>query len=246
MAGDCCLSWQDVRNIAGSCIRPGGFLLTERALQFCSLPRGSHVADIGCGAGGTLDYLERNGLCDAVGLDYSATLLKEAIPRLASMQLVRGQAESLPFRNSFFDALFCECVLSVLDERMKALHESARVLREGGFLILSDVFAAKSTAPGRPEAHSHWLGAGEALEKDDLVGFLKESGFSLLLWEEHEILLKEFVATMILAGVRLSDLWNCSERSDGTKTGRRELSYFLLVARKGALQVVAGGGKDGR
>jgi len=236
MAVDRCLSWQNVRNIAGSCIRPGGSLLTERALQFCSLPRGSHVADIGCGAGGTLDYLERSGLCDAVGLDYSATLLKEAIPRFASMRLVRGQAESLPFKNSFFDALFCECVLSVLGERIKALHECVRVLREGGFLILSDVFAARSTALHRPAAHSHLPGAGRVLEKDDLVGFLNENGFSLLLWEEHEMLLKEFAATMILAGVSLSDLWNCSEESDGTKTNRRGLSYFLLVARKGPLR----------
>ena len=48
------------------------------------LPEGSRVADIGCGAGETLEHLEGAAIYRPVGLDYSEALLEEAIPRLGS------------------------------------------------------------------------------------------------------------------------------------------------------------------
>ena len=63
-------------------------------------------------------------------------------------------------------------------------------------------------------------------------GPLTRLGFSLLLWEEHERLLKEFVARMILAGERLPDPWGCRQGQEKRKANRPQISYFLLVARK--------------
>ena len=68
--------------------------------------------------------------------------------------------------------------------------------------------------------------------KKDLLGLVTRLGFSLLLWEEHERFLKEFVARMILAGEHLPDPWGCRRRQEGTKTVRMGISYFLLLARK--------------
>ncbi len=209
---DCSFDRPEIRQISGPCIRPGGPVLTGRALDICGLPQGSRVADIGCGAGGTLEYLERKGLFRPVGLDHSETLLGEAVPRLASGPLVRGRAEILPFKKGSFDALFCECVLSLLfGERTAALEEFARVLREGGFLIVSDIFGRGSPENGQPEAKPQGLPAKGLLAKEDLLGLLTRLGFSLLLWEEHGRLLKEFVARMILGGVRPTDLWGCGQ-----------------------------------
>ena len=232
MTIDCSFDWEEVRRIAGPCIRPGGPVLTERALEICSLPPGARVADIGCGAGGTLEHLEQTGVYCSVGLDYSETLLGEAVPRLVSGRLVRGRAETLPFKNVFFDALFCECVLSILGDRITALREFARVLKEGGFLIVSDVFGRGDPGQGQPETLSQALRANGLVAKEDLLGLLEKLGFSLLLWEEHQRLLKEFAARMILAGERLPDTWGCRQRQEGKKTGPSEISYFLLVARK--------------
>jgi hypothetical protein len=61
MTIDCSFSWPEIRRIAGPCIKPGGPNLTERALEICSLPPGSRVADIGCGASETLEHLEQSG-----------------------------------------------------------------------------------------------------------------------------------------------------------------------------------------
>jgi SAM-dependent methyltransferase len=232
MTIDCSFIWPEIRRIVGPCIRPGGPLLTKRALEVCGLPPGARIADIGCGAGGTLEHLEQTGVYWSVGLDYSETLLGEAVPRLASGRLVRGRAEMLPFKKGSFDALFCECVLSILGERMTALRECARVLKEGGFLIVSDVFSQGGPGQGRLEERSQRLPAKGRLAKEDLLGLLTRLGFSLLLWEEHERLLKEFAARMILAGVRLPYPWVCGQGQERKKTDRPGISYFLLVALK--------------
>ncbi len=246
MTIDCSFNWPEIRRIAGQCMRPGGPVLTERALEACGLHPGSRVADIGCGGGETLEHLERTGVYRSVGLDYSEPLLGEAVPRLGSGRLVRGRAEALPFKKGSFDALFCECVLSILSDRITALREFARVLKEGGFLIVSDVFGQGGPGQGRLEEKSQRLLAKGLLAKADLLGLLTRLGFSLLLWEEHERLLKEFVARMILADVRLPYPWACRQGQEGKKTDRPGISYFLLVARKGgcAFQSVGNNGDD--
>ena len=228
----CSFNWPEIRRTAGQCVRPGGPVLTERALGACGLPPGSRVADIGCGGGETLEHLERTGVYRSVGLDYSEPLLGEAVPRLGSGRLVRGRAEALPFKKGSFDALFCECVLSILGDRITPLREFARVLKEGGFLIVSDVFGQGGPGQERLEEKSQRLVAKGLFTKADLLGFLTRLGFSLLLWEEHERLLKEFVARMILAGVRLPYPWACRQGQERKKTDRPGISYFLLVALK--------------
>ncbi len=232
MTIDCSLDWPEVHRIGGPCIRPGGPALTERALGICSLPPGSLVADIGCGAGGSPEHLQRTGVHRSVGLDYSETLLAEAVPRLGSGRLVRGRAETLPFKKGLFDALFCECVLSILEDRIAALHEFTRVLREGGFLIISDVFGQGCPGPGQGEANAQGPLTKRLLAKEELFGLLTTLGFSLILWQEHERLLREFAARMILAGVRLPHVWGCGQGWVGKKRGRAGISYFLLVALK--------------
>jgi len=233
MTADCSSSWQKIYHIAGPCIRPGGYVPTERALEICSLPPGSRVADIGCGAGGTLKHLERMGMFRLVGLDYSEVLLGEAVPFFSSgRRLIRGHAEILPFKKGFFDAVFCECALSILTDKLAVLREFARSLKETGFLIISDVFDQGNPNRGEPETESKGCLTRELLTKQELLGVLTRLGFSLLLWEEHERLLKEFVARMILAGERLPDLWGCRQAQATRKADRPQISYFLLVARK--------------
>jgi len=168
-----------------------------------------------------------------VGLDPSERLLEDARTRLESTQLVRGWAETLPFKDLLFDALFCECVLSILEDSTRALLEWARVLRQGGFLILSDVFTKNGRAMASPEPHSPRLPAKGPLVREDLLRLLERLGFAVLLWEEHENLLKEFAARMILAGLRLPDSWCFGQEWKTRKGDGMKLSYFLLVGRKG-------------
>jgi arsenite methyltransferase len=225
---DCAFNWGEVCHTVGPYIRPGGSDLTEKALEICKLSPGSYIADIGCGTGGTLEHLRRTGLYRTVGLDYSDALIGETLSRLTAEHLVRGRAEILPFKENSFDALFCECVLSILNDEVAALYEYSRVLKEGGFLIISDLFHQNG-----PEQRQEDIESQKRLPtKEDLLSLLERLSFSLLLWEEHERFFKEFVARMILAGAHLPDVWGYRQRQKRKKPGRSGISYFLLVARK--------------
>ncbi|WP_145024328.1 DVU_1556 family methyltransferase [Geobacter argillaceus] len=221
---DTTFNWSEIGRVVGPCIRPGGPVLTERALEICDLPAGSLVADIGCGAGGTLQHLERTGHYRLVGLDHSETLLSEAATRLETARFIRGRAETIPFGSDTFDLLLCECVLSILDDRSAALDEFARVVKGGGYLVLSDLF-------GKGD-HGTAGQADGLLLQQELLDSLSARGFTPLLWEAHDRLLKEFAVRMILAGECLPDSWGCCQRQKGEKTDRSGISYFLLVARK--------------
>jgi len=229
---DCSFNWQEIYNTAGPNMRPGGSVLTERALEICNLPTGSLVADIGCGGGGTLEYLMQAGLSQTIGLDYSEALLGEAASSVSRERLIRGCAEMLPFKEGSFDALFCECVVSILADRLGVLCELERVLKKGGYLIVSDVFNQDDSDRGKAEIASQKILIDGVLTKKFLLGVLNGLGFSLLLWEEYERLLREFVARMILAGQCLPELWRHRQGMNGKKADRPKISYFLLVARK--------------
>jgi arsenite methyltransferase len=234
---DCSINWQDIGRTVGPCIRPGGQLLTERALELCRLPPGSRIADIGCGAGGTLEYLERTGDHTLVGLDCSEPLLRNAIPRLRTSCLIQSRAELLPFKHGAFDALFCECVLSTLADRETALGEFVRVIDENGLLIVSDVFAPDYPGLAGLDGESHGISANGFLVKNEILEILKQFGLSVFLWEEHERLVKEFAARMIFAGNRLPDFWGCGQKQNEQNQCSVKLSYFLLIARKSGIAV---------
>lgn len=230
----CSFDWNELCDVAGHCIRPGGHILTARALELCRLPPGSHVIDVGSGAGGTLAYLEQIGNYYQVGLDCSGTLLGESASRLTTSTLVRGYAENLPFREGAFDALFLECVLSVFHDRMAALFESVRVLKDGGYLIMSDVFSHGEQKRQTSGDTLYQLPSEGLFTKDDILCTLKGLELSLLAWEEHDRFLREFVGRMILTGRCLPDIWGCKTLSGETKkTDKPKISYFLLVVRKG-------------
>ena len=40
-------------------LRPGGLALTARAAKYCSFRTGAQVADVGCGAGASVEFLYR-------------------------------------------------------------------------------------------------------------------------------------------------------------------------------------------
>lgn len=223
MENSTCFNWAKLCSSVGPCLRPGGTLLTDRALELCNLPAGSRIVDVGCGAGGTLEHLERAGFRHLVGLDHSGPLLTEAGARLEAARLIRGEAHAIPFGNGSFDLLLCECVLSVLPDRSAALREFARVVREGGYLVLSDVFGKDGDkAAGRADG---------PLAREELLDAVEESGFALLHWESHDRLLKEFAVRMILAGACLPDAWGGDRRREGRQNGYPGIGYFLLVAR---------------
>lgn len=73
----------------------------------------------------------------SLGLEPSGAMAARA--RARGIQVVRGQAEDLPFFDASFDTLFMITVDCYLTDLGPPLAECRRVLKEGGFLVLGHV-----------------------------------------------------------------------------------------------------------
>lgn len=214
-----------LRGVTGPTIRPGGLQLTGRGVDFCRFAPGARLADVGCGAGATVEYLRDQRGFEASGVDPSPLLLQEGRLRDASLPLLQGGAERLPYGDQSLDGVLCECVLSLVPEPDRALGEFGRVLKRGGRLVLSDLYLCSLSAPALSGPTIDGCSAGARSRKavETMVG---DAGFSLLIWEDHSALLRELAARLVLAGGSLEG-FPCGAAGSGGSPG-----YYLLIARK--------------
>ena len=100
---------------------------------------GERILDVATGTGMVAaELLARDGGCTVVGLDQSAAMLARARTRFdagadsSRVELITGQAESLPFADATFDALTFTYLLRYVDDPPATMRELARVLKPGG------------------------------------------------------------------------------------------------------------------
>ena len=120
--------------------------LFEAVLDAAAVGEGTHVLDVGCGAGLTLVLAARRGAMPS-GLDISPGLLGVARERLPDADLRDGDMESLPFGNAVFDAVVGVNAFQFAGDPRRALREAARVTRPGGRVVAS-LFAAPERSQG--------------------------------------------------------------------------------------------------
>jgi demethylmenaquinone methyltransferase / 2-methoxy-6-polyprenyl-1,4-benzoquinol methylase len=105
---------------------------------------GDRVLDLGCGTGRLGALLSARHRI--TGLDVSFAMLRQARRRSAGqLALVQGSAFRLPFANGTFGGAVSAFVLRNLDDLPTAFEELARVVAEGGRIVLVDI-----TEPTRP------------------------------------------------------------------------------------------------
>ena len=91
------------------------------------------VLDVATGTGAVARELVAQKGCTVVGIDQSPEMLAEARRRApASVTLMEGRAEKLPFPDGTFDALTFTYLLRYVDDPGATLHELVRVVRPGG------------------------------------------------------------------------------------------------------------------
>jgi len=120
------------------------FLRRARAqtLAAIDLQAGDRVLLIGVGTGADLPLLPAG--IDAVGIDNSQAMLNRARRKLAQckcpIEMIRADAEQLPFPDESFDAVVMTLILSVVADGQRALAEAMRVLRFDGRAVVFDKF----------------------------------------------------------------------------------------------------------
>jgi demethylmenaquinone methyltransferase / 2-methoxy-6-polyprenyl-1,4-benzoquinol methylase len=150
---------------------PKRYDLLSAALSFGQDPRwrkamvaavragpGDRVLDVATGTGMVATELVRRYGCAVVGLDQSEEMLSGARAKLAArpeltarIELMRGEAERLPFGDREFDALTFTYLLRYVDDPAATLAELARVVKPGGTIA-----SLEFGVPGSPAWRALW------------------------------------------------------------------------------------------
>jgi len=224
--------------------RPGGFGITKRAFDACGLPKSANILDIGCGSGETAAYLHSEYGLRITGIDRSVDSISKANEMHPYHEFTVGDGQFLDFESRSFDCVLMECTLSLMSNPVEAVHEAYCVLKDGGFLIIHDVYLPKPTAEDfaaldqtikaiegsrssgdccddHPSAHV----VDGALVLNEINAEMNELGLSVKVFEDRKLDLDNYAATVVFNGGSLEDLcWTAKDKS--------KVSYFLLILKK--------------
>ena len=207
--------------------RPGGLALTQKAAEAIDLTAGERVLDVGCGLGTSLLFLQAHFGIEPYGIDLSAAAAENAAPHFSPGHILQADACALPYDDGFFDAVFFECVLTLTADPEKALAEAKRVLRPGGRLVITSLWACAGLSDG--------LCAQGRIDRKALLTALAQLGFSPLLEENETACLRQFIADILF---RFGSLENYIEEANRSLSGciltcdvpKRGTGYLLLAA----------------
>jgi demethylmenaquinone methyltransferase/2-methoxy-6-polyprenyl-1,4-benzoquinol methylase len=189
--------------------------------------------DVATGTGLVAAALVRRYGCQVVGLDQSEEMLARAREKLAGepslaarIELVRGEAERLPFEDGEFDALTFTYLLRYVDDPAATLRELSRVVRPGG-TVASLEFAVPPRAIARVLWHLYtrvglpafgrlasrdWYEVGRFLGPS-ITGFYRRHPLGSLegLWREAGIVPAEWRSMSLGGGIVMTGVKDAYE-----------------------------------
>jgi len=180
----------------GDAIHPGGLSLTKRIAQVLEISDNWRILDIACGKGTTVDFLSQEDGCHMIGIDLSIKLISMAED---TADFVLGDANSLPFADSAFDAVILECSFSLLLDKEGAAREIGRVLKAGGRLAITDVFLSRQIPAGLKTDVTFAACIAGALKLEEYTRLFEKAGFKGLYVEDHSKELKRAAGQIMTA-----------------------------------------------
>lgn len=100
--------------------------------------KGLRVLDAGCGEGHLLKKMsDNNPDNDYHGIDLTKEALNEATKRCPKAKFINSDLGQIDFEDDFFDFIVCTETLEHVDEYQKVIDEFKRVLKPGGYMVLT-------------------------------------------------------------------------------------------------------------
>jgi len=131
----------DFKVLDGSERHPRGLdrKIVDSVVTHLSISQSDKVLEVGCGAGMLAQHLMHQ--CHYVGVDYSSSLVRKHIALLGN-EVVRSEANNLPFEDRSFDKVFSWGVFLYLgtpEYASEVIDEMARVCKPEGSIYIGDL-----------------------------------------------------------------------------------------------------------
>jgi len=185
------------------------------------LKKNAKTLDAGCGTGGTIVYLKKNGFKNITGIDTSSYALKLARKRNLNNVKI-GSVNKIPFADKTFDAVICLDVLYHRGVSRKiALKEFFRVLKNDGILYLQEPSYnwLKST-------HDQMIETKHRFDKNEIENLLKSAEFEIVKISHFNIIF--FLP--ILAKRILNNTFLSNPKTSDVSRLPTFLNYLLLMS----------------
>ncbi|MEK6934599.1 MAG: class I SAM-dependent methyltransferase [Nanoarchaeota archaeon] len=109
----------------------------ESFVKFVNLFPKAKILDNGCGSGLLLRDLKDKDL-ELYGVDISKEMVEAARKEIINVKV--ADSEELPFKDGFFDIIFCRASIHHFHSYGKSLREMKRVLKKKGKLVVTEPF----------------------------------------------------------------------------------------------------------
>lgn len=96
------------------------------------------ILEAGCGTGRWLSLLKKHTK-NIFGIDYSFDMIKIPIQEKPHLKLVNADAANIPFKDNFFDLIFCVNAIHHFPDKQKFIRESKRTLKSKGMIAVFGV-----------------------------------------------------------------------------------------------------------
>ena len=141
-----------------------GLEATVEIADALTIDAANHILDIGSGIGGPARYFAARFGCRVTGIDLTAEFcdvareLTRSLGLEAKVDFVLGNALAMPFTSGSFDGAYSMNVSMNIADKAALYREIHRVLKPGGWLMLSEI--AKG-AGGDPDYPTPWAASAQ-------------------------------------------------------------------------------------
>ena len=191
---------------------PGLYSAAERD----ALPDAAKLASLGCGnptavaelhegeavldlgSGGGIDVLLSAGRVGASGKAYGVDMTDEMLDiaranqreaGVENVEFLKGTIEEIPLPDSSVDVIISNCVINLSGDKSRVFRETARVLRAGGRVAVTDIVADPDMDEATRADMAQWTGCiAGALTQGEFRRQLADAGFSEIeIRETHRV-----------------------------------------------------------
>jgi len=167
-----------------------------------SLQKGETVLDLGSGAGFdcflAADRVGKQG--KVIGVDMTPEMVERARENArkgsyTNVEFRLGEIEYLPVPDSSVDVVISNCVINLSLDKKKVFKETARALKSGGRLMISDIVLLKELPDSVRKSIEAYVGCiAGATMKDEYLKTIKAAGFQKVKIVEETSFPVEFMA----------------------------------------------------